>query len=232
MSVAHRAELGVESTPSCSSGPRGALAGAASALIFTFVHQLTISNIWAMVGPMVVAGALCGLGIAWTYGRFFGSFTIGTWVGYNAIYLVMFAALAAISVVVFEPVTTMAALTNRGGPVDDLIGRALPLTGGFTLVTTGGLGVILAGTPRDYLRLLLAVTTLMLFLGLNVSVLGLVDFGGSSLGPVVAFFALIGLLDAVFVAGFVALRRVHWNGAPRASNATRPPSISQSSLHP
>ena len=232
MSVAHRAELGVEATPSSRSGLSGALAGVASVLVFTVVHQLTISNIWAMVGPMVVAGALCGLCIAWTYGRLFESYTIGTWVGYNAIYLVMFAALAAISVAVFEPVTTMAALINRGGPVDDLIGRALPLTGGFALVTAGGLGAMLARTPSDYLRLLLAVTTLMLFLGLNVSVLGLVDFGGSSLGPVVAFFALIGLLDAAFVVGFVTLRRVRWNGAPRASIAARPPSTSQSSLHP
>ena len=101
----------------------------------------------------------------------------------------------------------MAALIDRGGPVDDLIGQALPFTGGFTLVTTGGLGVVLARTPSDYLRLLLAVTTLMLFVGLNVSVLGLVDFGDSSLGPVVAFFALIVLLDAVFVLCFAVLRR-------------------------
>lgn len=220
-SVVPRAELGVETTPSKSSGPRGALAGAASALVFTFVHQLTISNIWAMLGPMVVAGALCGLCIAWTYGRFFGSYTIGTWVGYNAIYLAMFAALAAVSVVVFEPVTTMAALINRGGPVDDLIGQALPFTGGFTLVTAGGLGVMLARTPSDYLRFLLTVTTLMLFLGLNVSVLGLVDFGGSSLAPVVAFFALIVLLDAVFVVCFAVLRRANRLARNPASQSGR-----------
>ena len=186
--------------------PAGAIAGAVSAVVFTVVHDLTISNIWWMLGPMVVAGAISGLCIAWTFGRLFQRGSIATWVGYNAVYLAMFGALAATSVIVFEPVTTMAAISAAGGPVDDLIVRALPLTGVFTLVTTGLLGGSLARRWSDYLRLLLTITVLMVFLGLNVSVLGLVEFSGGSLLPVVVFLGLIVLLDLVFAVVFAALQ--------------------------
>lgn len=193
--------------PSRGLAVHGALAGAVSALAFTVVHQLTISNIWPMLGVMLVAGGLCGMCIAWSYGRLTQRYSIGTWLGYNATYLAVFAALAVSSVAVFEPVTTMAAIAAGGGPVDDLIGQALPLTIVFTLASAGLLGRMLGRTWSDYLRLLLTVTVLMLFLGLNVSVLGLVDFAGGTITPVVAFFALVLLLDAVFAFAFVTLRR-------------------------
>jgi len=183
----------------------GAAAGAASALVFTIVHDLTISNIWPMLAPMIVAGVLCGSCITWTYDRLFERQSVGTWIGYNAVFLAMIAALAAASVTLFEPVTSMAAISAQGGPVDELIVKALPLTGVFTFAATGLLGAAFARRRSDYLRLLLAVALLVLFLGLNVSVLGLVSFSGGSILPVVAFFGLIVLLDAVFAAVFIAL---------------------------
>lgn len=45
----------------------GAMAGILSAISFAFIHALFISNIWFSVVPMIVAGALCGLGISWSY---------------------------------------------------------------------------------------------------------------------------------------------------------------------
>jgi hypothetical protein len=112
----------------------------------------------------------------------------------------MFGVLAAVSAVVFEPVTTMAAITARGGPVDDLIVQAVPLMAVFVVAATGVLGRLWARRSSDYLRILPTVTVLMLLLGLNVSVVGLVDFGGASMAPVVVFFSLIVLLDGVFAA--------------------------------
>lgn len=185
--------------------PAGAIAGAASVVVFTVVHDLIISDIWWMLGPMVVAGALSGLCLAWTFERLFQRRSIATWVAYNAAYLAMFGALAAASVIIFEPVTTMAAISAEGGPVDELIVRALPLAGAFTLGTTGVLGRLLSRRWSDYLRLLLVITVLMVFLGLNVSVLGLVEFSGDALTPVVVFFGLIVLLDLVFAAVFAAI---------------------------
>lgn len=184
----------------------GALSGASSALVFTIVHDLTISNIWPMLGMMLAAGAVCGACIAWSYEHLFPRASIATWIRYNAAYLAVFGVLAALSVVVFEPVTTMAAVTARGGPVDDLIVQALPLMAVFVVAATGVLGKLWARRSSDYLRILLTVTVLMLLLGLNVSVLGLVDFGGASMAPVVTFFSMIVLLDVVFAA-IVASRR-------------------------
>lgn len=205
--IEERVEWAAEVSPSSSGLARvGAIAGASSVLMFTIVHDLTISNIWPMLGPMVVAGMMCGSCITWTYGRLFGRQSVGTWIGYNAVFLAMFAALAVASVMLFEPVTTMAAISAQGGPVDELIVKALPLTGVFTLVATGLLGAAFARRRSDYLRLLLTVTVLVLFLGLNVSVLGLVGFSGDSILPVVAFFGLIVLLDAVFAAVFIGLQ--------------------------
>jgi len=100
----------------------------------------------------------------------------------------------------------MAAISAAGGPVDELIVRALPHTGAFTLGTTGALGRLLSRRSSDYVRLLLTVTVLVVFLGLNVSVLGLVEFSGGSLLPVVVFFGLIVLLDLVFTVVFAALQ--------------------------
>lgn len=110
--------------PTRSFGRDGVVAGAMSVLVFTWVHHLTISNIWPMLGVMLAAGAMCGLCLAWSYGRLTESYSIGTWLGYNAIYLAMFAALAVTSVVFLEPVTTMAAfqpeearlMTSSAGP--------------------------------------------------------------------------------------------------------------------
>lgn len=192
-------------------GAKGALSGVISVVVFTAVHHVTISNIWPMLGVMMVAGAVCGLCIAWSYGRLSSCYSIGTWSGYNLSYLTVFAGLAAASMLVFEPVTTMAAISTRGGPVGDLIAQALPLTIGFTVVAPALIGAAHGSVRSDYFRVLLTVAVLMLFVGLNVSVLGLVDFSGASIAPAVTFFALVVLLDAVFAVGFAILQQVEVN---------------------
>ncbi len=191
----------------------GALAGAVSAVAFAAVHQLTISNIWGMVIPMVIAGALCGMCIAWTFVRLVQQRTMWSWIGYNAIYLALMVGLAATSMIVFEPVTTMAAVIASAGPVDDLIVRAMPMTVTFVLASTVLLGVALAKVWSDYLRLLLGVATLTVLLGLNLSVVGLVEMSGHSLGPVALFFALIVLLGAAYTAAYAAMQWAVLNGS-------------------
>lgn len=71
----------------------------------------------------------------------------------------------------------MSVIMERGGPVDDLIVRALPLTGLFEIVVAGALGLAFGNDLTDHWRLLVAITVLMLFVGMNLSVLGMVDFG-------------------------------------------------------
>ena len=55
---------------------------------------------------------------------------------------------------------------------------------------------------------------LMVLVGSNISVLGLVDFGGASMMPVLRFFGLVALLDAVFAGAFLALRWSVLSGVP------------------
>ncbi|MDJ0665590.1 MAG: hypothetical protein QNJ75_13645 [Acidimicrobiia bacterium] len=186
-------------------GRRGAAAGAMATVVFTVVHHLTISNIWAPLPIMLGAGGLCGWSLAWSYERLFDGYSLRTWLGYNAAHLAVFAALGVASIVVFESVTTVAAVMARGGPVDDLIARALPMTVTFIVLATVAMGIALGRGWRDYLRLAATIGLLMLFLGSNISVLGLVDFGGAPLGPLVTFLALTFLLAAVYAVAFSVL---------------------------
>jgi len=187
-------------------GRRGAAAGATSTVVFTAVHHLTISNIRATLPVMIAAGGLCGWSLAWSYQRLFGGYSLRTWIGYNTAHLAVFAGLGITSVVVFERVTKVAAIMARGGPVDDLIARAFPITGIFIALATVAMGLAFGRVWRDYLRLLLTVGLLMLFLGSNISVLGLVDFGGAPLGPAITFFALTFLLNSSHSSGGRQLR--------------------------
>ncbi len=188
-------------------GRRGVISGAIAVVVFTAVHHLTISNIWPMLPVMLVAGALCGWSIAWSYCGLFGRYSPRTWLGYNAAHLMVFAALGVASVAVFDPVTTVAAVMARGGPVDHLIAQALPMTVVFIGAATVAMGAVWAPRWHDYLRLLVTISVLMLFLGSNISVLGLVDFGGAPLGPAITFFALTFLLAAVYALVFSILAR-------------------------
>jgi hypothetical protein len=61
----------------------GGLAGAAPVVEFTAVHHLLISDIWYALGPMVIAGAVCGVGVTWSYRRLFRMPSAAGWLMYN-----------------------------------------------------------------------------------------------------------------------------------------------------
>jgi hypothetical protein len=185
----------------------GALAGAISVVVFTAVHHLIISDIWVTLPLMLFAGVICGMCLAWTFESLFRSSTMGRWVIWNLVILASLAALAIASLIIYEPVVAMSAIMERGGPVDGLVVRALPLTAIFAVVVAGALGLAFRAGATGYGRLLVTTTLLMLLVGINLSVLGLVDFAGDSLRPVSMFFGLVILLDAVYAIAFGLLRR-------------------------
>jgi hypothetical protein len=195
-----------ESTRGSSSYLRsGIVAGTASVLVFTVVHDLFISDIWDMLIIMTVAGAVCGLCIGWTYRRLFDAPSIGNWLGYNLVYLVMFGLLGATSLIVFEPVTTLAEIIEEEGPIDELIGMALPMTVLFALATVAAISVLFVQRWTDIGPVFLTVTVLVLFLGLNVSAIGLVEIPRDSMYLVAELFGLILVINVAFAATFVAL---------------------------
>ena len=182
----------------------GAAAGALAALAFAAVHALWITDIWFSLVAMMVAGAVCGATIAWSYGRLFEP-SIRTWLGYNAGYVVALAVLGLVSVAVFEPRTTMAEVLTLDGPPLDLIGDALPLTIAFTLGTAVVLSALFGRTPGAFGAILATCAVLVVLLGLDVSVIGMIRIPTDSLYLVVELAALIVVLAGSFAAAVIAL---------------------------
>jgi hypothetical protein len=198
---------GLDAAPRARSG---AVAGAASTLVFTWVHDLVISDIWAMLAPMLVAGVACGASLAWSYRRVAARPSVAGWLGYTATHVVMLGLLGAVSVAVFEPVSTMAELVTADAPPDALIGRAMPLTVAYTLASAAVSTAGFARTLRGFGPVLAATTLLVALLGLNVSVIGLVEIPAGSRVVVAELLGLVALLGAVFAGGAVVLER--WLG--------------------
>ena len=185
----------------------GALAGALSALAFTAIHQLLINPIWFALPAMLGAGALCGVCLAWSYTLAVPRPGIGSWLRYNALYLLMFVALGVTSLVAFQPVTTIAALLKTNEPPVQLIERALPVTGLFTLGSAALVSALYRPGWRGAGGILLATVVLVLLLGLNISILGLVSVPRGDSGVLAEVLVLLGVLAGVYAALVVALRR-------------------------
>lgn len=200
----------VKSHPPSSTGRflwSGAAAGAASAFVFTIIHDLFISDIWFSVLFMMIAGAVCGLCLGWTYNLLFEAPSIGSWVRYNLLYVAMFGLLGAVSVLVYEPVTTMAAVVTANAPPNDLFAQAMPLTVGFTVAMSLFVNGLYGRSWWHFAAILLTCTLLVLLLGLNVSAIGLVYIPSSSVYLIAELFGLILVLNVVYVAVFIAFER-------------------------
>ncbi|RMH01652.1 MAG: hypothetical protein D6706_01595, partial [Chloroflexi bacterium] len=61
----------------------GALAGAVAVVAFTIIHHIFISNIWFSFPMMLVAGAVCGGCVAWSFGQPVERPSPGRWLRYN-----------------------------------------------------------------------------------------------------------------------------------------------------
>ena len=185
----------------------GALAGAFSALVFTVVHHVLISSIWFALPAMLGAGAVCGTCIAWSYCLVTPSPSASTWFLYNLMFVAMFVALGTVSVAVFDPITTIAALLQTKEPPRELIGRALPMTGGFMLATAVILTVRYRPSWSGAIGLLVTTVVLVVLLGLNISILGLVDVPSGEVRVLAETFGLLGALAIVYVAAVLTLAR-------------------------
>ena len=183
----------------------GAVAGVVSALAFTVIHDVLISDIWFAALIMMIAGALCGLCIGWSYSRLVDKPSIGSWLGYNLLYVAMLMLLGTASVIFFDPIVSMTVLMASNGPPDDLIRQALPMTLVFTLAASIAISLFYKRSWQNFGTILLTSTVLILLLGLNVSALGLVSIPQRELYLVAEFLGLIMLINVVFVLVFLAL---------------------------
>lgn len=186
----------------------GAVAGALSTVVFAGIHALLISDIWFFITPMIVAGTVCGLCVAWSYGILSRPPTIRSWVVYNTTYIALLIVLGVASILFFEPVTTVQSLINSPlglEEADRLMAQAMPLTIGFTL---GGAALVTLLFGRRWWHLVPVMITMalvILLLGLNVSILGLVEVQASSAYLIVEVFGLIVTIVSVYAVSFVAM---------------------------
>ncbi len=183
----------------------GALAGGVSTIVFTIVHDLLISNIWFMLLPMLVAGALCGALLSWSYGLLVAAPSGRSWLAYNLIHLGLLILLGLVSLLLLEPVTTMAALAASGEMPGDLFGQALPMTAVYTVLMAGLITMGYGYSWKKFGAVLLTSVTLVLLLGHNVFILGLIDIPRGSFYLVGKMFGLIILLDGVYMVVFALL---------------------------
>lgn len=131
-----------------------------------------------MLAVMAVAGASSGLCLAWTYRRLTDRPYIGSWVRYNLTYMLLFAFIPALSVIMFDPVMTFAEAAESEGPLDELILEALPMTVGVTVAIAVIVSLLFGSLRQDFGPVLITSVVLMLFLGLNLTIIGLVEFSG------------------------------------------------------
>ena len=183
----------------------GILAGAISAYCFALIHGFFISNIMFSLPVLLVAGAICGLCLGWTYGLLFEAPSIHTWLQYNALYVGMFILIGCVSVLVYEPVTTLAAVMASNSPPDYLFKMALPVTIVSTILMAAIIGRLYARSLAHYAAVLLTCAVLVILLGLNVSVIGLISIPHSSVYLIGELAGLILALNLVFAIVFVGL---------------------------
>ncbi len=185
----------------------GTMAGLVTVSWFTVLHHIMISNIWFSFVPMLVAGAACGACLAWTYDVLFQPATLSTWTAFIGLHTLVLLLLGAVSVAVFEPVVPLAAVIAANQAPTALIKRAFPLTCVFVLAAALLTSVLWGRTPRKFGINLLTSTVLILLLGLNVSVLGLVQMSSDSSGVVAEFLGLVVLIMAGFGLALIVIQR-------------------------
>lgn len=186
----------------------GAVAGAVAALAFTFAHAFLIADIWFMLVPMLVAGAICGFCMSWSYSLLVDTVTTAGWLRYNALFLLLLFLLGPLSLLIFDPVITMPALlASDSGLPAELRQAVLPLAIIYALAMTAIVTWLYGRRWRHAGVVLLTSTVLMLLLGLNIAAMGLVFLTSSWVPALLKFLSLILVLNGVLVGGFLLLMR-------------------------
>ena len=153
----------------------GALIGVAVVFGFTVAHDVFISDIWFNLGPMMIAGALCGFCVVWSYRQGVVDHSTNSWFRFAGLLAVELIALGAVSLAVLRPQFTMAELMVADDAFERLLLPSMPLMIGAMVV-----GAILVwfycGKRRSALLPIVLTQVLLVFLlGHQFAFLGLVE---------------------------------------------------------
>jgi hypothetical protein len=183
----------------------GAAAGVASATAFAAIHALFISDIWYSIVPVAVVAAICGACVAASFGILVRDPTVRGWLLYNATFVALLTLLGIASLVIYEPVTTIPALMTLHGPPTWLFEQTVPLQIGFTIAAATLITPVFGHRWWHIGPVLVTATVLVLALGLNISIFGLVEIPRSSAYVVAELVGLILAIVVVYAAVFLAL---------------------------
>lgn len=208
----------------------GATAGAFSALVFMVVHDVLISDIWYSLVTMLVSGALCGGAVAWTYAMLFPRPAFVGWFGYNLLYVGVLVAIGLASLLIYTPVATVAELIAAGGGAPmELIRQATPLSVVSIVVAASLIHAFWGRGIGQFLAILLTCTLVIVLLGINVSVLGLVEFNRHGWMLVLFTYGLTLLLNVTYAAAFAALE---WRAFRRSDGTSASAPVPEKQAEP
>jgi hypothetical protein len=184
----------------------GAIAGTASALVFTILHGVMISRIWFMLIPMLGAGAMCGAMISWSYALVVDRPSVAGWLGYNALYLVLLFLLGPISLLLFEPMMTIPELVSSpSGLPDELFRAVLPVVALYTPLMALVITRLHSRRWSGYGVVLITCAVLVFLLGLNIAPMGLVFLTGGWVRMLLEVVGLVVALDVVYAAVYLLI---------------------------
>lgn len=193
----------------------GAISGTVSSLVFTILHGLIISNIWFMLIPMLVTGAICGLLISWSYEILVYRPSVAGWLGYNSIYVVLLFLLGPISLLLFEPIMTIPELVSSpNGLPDELFQEILPLVALYIPLMAFIITGLHGRRWKAYWVVLITSAVLVFLLGMNIAPMGLIFLTSGWVTMLLEVVVLVVALNLVYVAVYLLLER-SWVGAWR-----------------
>lgn len=185
----------------------GAFAGSLATLAFTVVHQFMISNIWFMFIPMLIAGALSGIAIVWSYNLMVPHPSIQTWARYNLILVALLYLMTPISLLLYDPIITIQALlASPSGLPDHLVQIVTPFAAIYTIIMFIAIVVLHKWQWKYLLAAFVTSAILMLLLGLNIAPFGLVYLGSGWEILMLEQIALILVLNAIFASTYWIIR--------------------------
>lgn len=180
----------------------GAIAGIISMVVFAMVHAMTISDIWFALPIMVVAGAMVGAALAWSFKVMENAMTVTRWLAYTGCYLGVLVVLCAGSLIVYEPVTTMGMLFGALGlqEADRLVAEALPFTIAFTVLASLAMTMLFGRVWWHFFPSLVTTALVMTFLGSNVVIIGLIELDSAAVPALAEFLTLVVVIVVVYAA--------------------------------
>lgn len=178
----------------------GSLSGLVVVLGFTVLHNVFILDIWFNIGPMLLAGALCGFCIVWSYRKGVADHSTIAWFRYSGVYAAQMVVLGAVSLIVLRPEFTMAELMVADDAFERLLPPSVPLMIGAMAAGTVAVWLYCGWRGAALVPILVTQVLLVFLLGHQFAFLGLVE-SSSTLMTVFGGFALITVgLGAAFCA--------------------------------